>query len=576
MIDQDIRSDENIARANAAIERCWEELSATPYLALQDQNIAALPQIGPEMAASRTRCGEALLADLALIDTGSLPHNLALTVEVVRQRAQNWARDEEWYWVAFDPTGVGFYALFAPTSYAAGFLFGQINTVFRKFSFKSAADVQRYLSLATDYARLVGQITTRTQGQAERKIFMPRAQLAQSISLVRGVRDSIAATLAVSAERRTIEFGADFDSELNAAVEHIAGSFDALLHLIESETYAQEAPEQVGIGQYPGGAEIYTELVRLHTTLPLTPAEVHEIGLQRIATILQDMRALFDRVGHTGSAQDYMAAIALDPAWRAKGSDELSAFFRRYIDRIAPAIDNNFRIRAKADCDVAPLPEALCGSLTFGYYAPPDTTADKGLFFYNTVNLSNNALMNVAALCYHELVPGHHMHLSCQKENESLHPLRQNSFVNAYNEGWAEYAATLAGELGMYEQPEEQFGRYLMDAFLTCRLVVDTGMNALGWSLEDARTYMRESGFMPETEVQSESIRYSCDIPGQALAYKLGDTFIMEARERMRSALGDQFDIRDFHDAVLAPGGLPLPVLRHHLDVRTHELADAA
>ncbi|MDB5579303.1 MAG: hypothetical protein JWR80_4479, partial [Bradyrhizobium sp.] len=114
--------------------------------------------------------------------------------------------------------------------------------------------------------------------------------------------------------------------------------------------------------------------------------------------------------------------------------------------------------------------------------------------------------------------------------------------------------------------PEERFGRLMMDAFLTTRLVVDTGMNAFGWSLEKARDYMRSTSFMPETEIRSESIRYSCDLPGQSLAYKLGDTFLLRERERMKTALGDRFDIRDFHDAVLRPGALPLPLVGENVD----------
>ena len=150
--------------------------------------------------------------------------------------------------------------------------------------------------------------------------------------------------------------------------------------------------------------------------------------------------------------------------------------------------------------------------------------------------------------------------------------MRTHSFVNAYNEGWAEYAATCAGEIGMYERPEERYGRLVMDAFLTCRLVVDTGMNALGWPLERAREYMRAHSGMAETEVLSETLRYSCDLPGQALAYKLGDTQIMALRERMRGALGPKFDLKSFHSAVLGPGALPMTDLEWHVDWQIEQL----
>jgi uncharacterized protein (DUF885 family) len=156
-----------------------------------------------------------------------------------------------------------------------------------------------------------------------------------------------------------------------------------------------------------------------------------------------------------------------------------------------------------------------------------------------------------------------------QNESASLHPFHRFSFVNAFNEGWAEYAATLAGEIGMYEEPEERYGRMVMDAFLSCRLIVDTGMNALGWSLEQAREYMRHHSGMAEAEILSESLRYSCDLPAQALAYKLGDVEILDMRERMRSSLGQGFDLRDFHASVLGMGALPLPELRGHVERAT-------
>jgi uncharacterized protein (DUF885 family) len=169
-------------------------------------------------------------------------------------------------------------------------------------------------------------------------------------------------------------------------------------------------------------------------------------------------------------------------------------------------------------------------------------------------------------------MPGHHLQIGLQYENADLHPFRQYGLVTAYNEGWAEYAATLAGEIGMYEEPEERYGRLVKDGFLTSRLVVDTGMNALGWSLERARNYMRENSGRSESEICTESVRYSCDVPGQALAYKMGDSKIMELRRRMQQGLGSRFDLKVFHDAVLGPGAVPLPELEWHVDYEINRL----
>ncbi len=240
--------------------------------------------------------------------------------------------------------------------------------------------------------------------------------------------------------------------------------------------------------------------------------------------------------------------------------------FRKYMERLKPELADYFSFEPVKPYDAAPLPEALESTMTFGFYQEPMGEQKSGIYYYNGANLTRNMLANVAALNYHELVPGHHFHITTQRNNNALHPLSKNAFFNAFNEGWAEYAATLAGEMGCYEEPEERFGRLMMDAFLTCRLVVDTGMNVLGWSLEKARDYMREYSTMPEAEILTETVRYSCDIPGQSLAYKLGDTQILNLRKKMQDAQGDKFDIREFHNAVLTYPGLPLADLEYHID----------
>jgi uncharacterized protein (DUF885 family) len=207
--------------------------------------------------------------------------------------------------------------------------------------------------------------------------------------------------------------------------------------------------------------------------------------------------------------------------------------------------------------------------MTYGYFDPPQKDHAEGIYHFNAGNLTQKALFTLAALTYHEIMPGHHLQIALQYENSALHPFRRYGEVTAYTEGWAEYAATLAWEMGLYEQPEERYGRLVNDAFLTCRLVVDTGMNALGWSLEQARDYMRQNSGMSEAEILTESVRYSCDIPGQGLAYKLGDRHILELRERMRHVLGTGFDLKSFHNVVLGTGAIPLPILEWHVE---HEI----
>jgi len=573
-----MRMDDKTARSHAlslvGIQKVWDELAQSPFVQRDlGVPIDRLPDIGEAAVAARSSRAADALALLDRVDTTGFSRDMEMNHEVARSLAQRMSKEAERYWLAFDPLGVGFFALFAPTAYGGGFLLGNVAGMLAKHRFDTRADVDRYLGLIEDYARIIDQMRERTVGQAERGIRMPRAQLAQSIELVMRFRGSTQSLIPADGRLTTIDAKAAL-ATISARVESTAEpALARLFAVLEDAEYHVAAPEVVGIGQYPGGAALYHELVREHTTIEVTPEEVHADGLARLAKVREEMAALLSEIGFRGSPQEYLADIARNPAWRAQDEEAIGAVFRRYIARIEPHLDGVFRFRPQAAYDVAPLPAALAGSMTFGYYDAPGPQQPVGRYLYNSVNLAGGPLSSIASLNYHELAPGHHFHVASQRENEALHPIRANALFNAFNEGWAEYAATLAGELGMYETPEERFGRLVMDAFLTCRLVVDTGMNALGWSLEQARVYMRENAFMPETEINSESIRYSCDIPAQSLAYKLGETFLLDQREAMRAALGERFDIRDFHDVVLKPGALPFSLTARNIEATISALS---
>lgn len=557
-------TEQALTDATALLDDAWREFSSSPYIAGDVTGEPVVPDVGPEGAARRARTGRDIQRRLAALDTDLLPPDVRVTVAAAGSIADRWAREEDWYWLAFDPLGVGFYGMFGPTAYAGGFVLNSIHGTLQQFTVDESDQAQRYLSVVADYARLIRQLTERTVGQAERGIRMPAPQLATAGRLVEGLKGVAGQELRGVPERSSTpaDFAAEVDRLISTEVEP---AFDELLALLGSPEYADHAPTQVGISQYPGGAEVYAELVRLHTTLDLTVEEVHARGHARMTRIQGEMRDLVAGTGFTGSPTEYLAAMSDDPRWRATTPDEIAAHFQRYIDRLAPELSEHFGVQPRAAYGVAALPEAVSGSMTFGYYAAPEAERETGLYMFNAVNLAKTALPMIAALNYHELVPGHHFHIATQREDTDLHPLRRHSFINAFNEGWAEYAARFAGEIGMYREPEERFGRLIMEAFLTSRLVVDTGLNALGWSLEQAREYMNEFSFMSPVEVDSETLRYSCDLPGQALAYKLGDDFLYDLREELRGTLGETFTVSGFHDAVFRSAGLPLPLVAENV-----------
>lgn len=549
------------------VHDAWEEMRRSPFV---QQQLGVVPTRFPDVslteAERRSRVGRSLLERADAINPDTLPHDLALTLRLVRFRAQTWAQEAEWYWTVVDPLGIGFFGMFLPTAYCGGFLLNVIHGQLAAFRFADFGDCDRYLGLVADYARLIEQFAARTAGQAERGMRMPKVQVRQARALLTALKSGARAAVVVAPERLAAVTYGDFARELESRVAmRLELAFDRALTAL-SDDYFAAAPDAVGLGQYGGGRETYEELVKLHTTLDLTPEQVHARGLARMAEIETAMQAIRTGLGFYGDRAAFSAHLNADARWRATTVEGVAAVFQRYIDRLKPRLAEYFFVTPNAAYGIAPLPEALQSSMTFGYYDAARPGRSQGLYLFNSGNLTRQPLFNIGSLTYHELVPGHHLHVSTQQENPLLHPFRTYSLVNAYNEGWAEYAATLAGEIGMYEQPEERYGRLIMDAFLTCRLVVDTGMNVLSWSLERARDYMRAHSGMAEAEILTESVRYSCDIPGQSLAYKLGDTQILAMRERMRRALGSLFDIKEFHAAILGPGALPMTDLEWHVD----------
>jgi uncharacterized protein (DUF885 family) len=465
------------------------------------------------------------------------------------------------------------FSMFALTPYGGSGVLTGLPAALGRADLSSEAARARYLAGLHDLGDQLDAFAARTRGQAERKIFMPRAQAEAARQLLHRLSTDLPRGLSIDEARLAGEVA--FKREVESVVaRRVTGGLSRIADVLDA-AYLGQTREAVGLMHYPDGAEIYAALVRLHGNTDLSPAEVHELGLARMSAIRAGMAAARRDAGFEGDDRAYRAHLDADPAWRASTPQALSDVFERYIARLRPHMAGVFNLLPQADYGVRPLPEAMSAAMTFGYYDAPSPAKPRGEYVFNAQNLAKSNTSTLASLNFHELAPGHHLHLALQRENQGLPALRQWCMPTAYVEGWAEYAVTLAEELGMFEHPAERFGRYINEAFLASRLVVDTGLNALGWSLERARAYMAENSFFPETEINSETLRYSADIPGQALAYKLGDRAILDLREAMRRRLGARFDIRDFHDVVLGDGAMPIPVLAEAVEARTRALEAA-
>ncbi len=327
--------------------------------------------------------------------------------------------------------------------------------------------------------------------------------------------------------------------------------------LDDLETDAREGGDGTGIGQFPGGEACYAGLIRLHTGLDLTADEVHAIGLAEVARITERMRAALGITDEPG----YRRRLADDPAMYATSPADVERRFGRHIDRAMTELPRYFARLPAAPFRLKQLAASLSG-LTFGYYEPPGADG-VGYYHYNVADLPQRPMVQAASTIYHEGMPGHHMQVGRQVENTALHPIRRESSelrtfaLNGYMEGWAEYAAGFCDEIGLYADPLDRYGRLSSERFLAARLVVDTGLGVLGWTRERAADYLAASGFLSDLEVSSEVLRYALDDPGQALSYHLGHWHL----RRLRGAR----DPREFHEAVLAEGPLPLALLNQQL-----------
>lgn len=444
-----------------------------------------------------------------------------------------------------------------------------VQRVLGAFRFADAADAARYLALVGELPAWLDSIQGGLAERMRRGIRVPREEL----PLVRMVFSSyhVAARNSpfwVSETRLTSVPSVErsrFNVTLEAALDgNVRSAFGRLLAYLDGP-YTRGAPERVGQWQYPKGKEFYRYLVRLHTTVNVTPEEVHQAGLREVARINREMAAIRDSLGFRGTKAEFHEQLKRDRRFYATTPEEFGAKLMAYDARIRPRVGAYFGRMPRAQGDVRRLDPRLEGAMTYGYYQWPTPADSMGHYYYNGSKLDERSLLMAAPLVYHELIPGHHYQFSLAQENTSLPAYRRDLSFTAYNEGWGEYASQLAGEMGMYADPYERYGRLGMEMFLACRLVVDTGMNYYEWPRARAMQYMREHSLESATQIHTESLRYSVDLPGQALAYKMGALELLRLRERSRAALGARFDLKAFHEAVLESGALPLSVLKQKL-----------
>ncbi|HEX6257122.1 MAG TPA: DUF885 domain-containing protein [Euzebyales bacterium] len=322
---------------------------------------------------------------------------------------------------------------------------------------------------------------------------------------------------------------------------------------------------EVGLVHLPGGDELYRDAVAVHTTTATTPERYHELGLELIAALADEYRDLGGRVLGTTRLDEIFARLRDDPALRFVSADQIHATAAASLRRAQQAMPDWFGDVGTIACEVRPIPDVEAPESTIAYYQPPTLDGTRpGTYYVNTSDPTTRPRFEAEVLAFHESVPGHHTQIATALELD-LPTLRRVRYLTAYAEGWGLYVERLADEMGLYSGDLDRLGMLSFDSWRACRLVVDTGMHALGWSRDRAIAFMLDNSPLAANNVANEVDRY-IGWPGQALAYMAGRLRIVELRDHARRTLGPGFDIAAFHDAVLGCGPVPLRTLQSLVD----------
>lgn len=343
-------------------------------------------------------------------------------------------------------------------------------------------------------------------------------------------------------------------------------AFARLADFMEGD-YMQAATDTIGAEQLPGGLDYYRHGIKTYVTEDRNPADIHRLGLAEVKRIRAAMNALIKESGFDGSFEAFTEFLRTDPQFYAKTPQELlkeAAYIAKKTDYLLPEF---FGKLPRMPYGVVPVPDEIAPNYTTASYNSAAIGGIRGgAYWLNTYALDQRPLYELVALSLHEGVPGHHLQNALSQELENVPDFRRNLYLSAFGEGWGLYSERLGEEMGLYTTPYEHFGRLSYEMWRAARLVLDTGIHSQGWTRQQAQAFLSENTSLSDGNVRAEVDRY-ISWPGQALSYKMGEIKIRELRERAEKALGDKFDLRAFHDAILANGALPLGMLEGEMDL---------
>jgi uncharacterized protein (DUF885 family) len=550
-------------RLHALFDRVWEEqLKEYPTFATAVGRHEYNDRLGtatPADLARRNESAKKILAELDAIDRSKLSPMDQVNYDIFREQMVEAIRGYELhdYEITINADS-GFHTGFARLP--------------QDVPLVTVKDYENYIKRLRAWPRYVGEQIALMRSGIQRGMTVPRATLEGYDSTIAGhVVDDVTksvfwepflefpSTVPASEHDRLRKEGA------SAVLEGGIAGYREFLDFFRNEYYPK-ARTTLGASELPNGDEYYRQKIREYTTLDLSPEEIHKIGLAEVDRISKEMSEVMKSTGFEGDFAAFLNFLRTDPRFYAKTPEELlmhASYIAKQMDGKLPSL---FKTLPRTPYTVEPVPAELAPKYTTGrYVGAPFGSTQPGIYWVNTYKLESRPLYNLEALTLHEAVPGHHLQIALSQELGNLPNFRRFSYISAFGEGWGLYSEWLGLEAGFYKDPYSNFGRLTYEMWRACRLVVDTGLHAMGWTRQQAIDYMATRTALPLHEVTTEVDRY-ISWPGQALSYKLGELKIKELRRKAEKELGTNFNVREFHDVVLGSGAVPLKVLEANVN----------
>jgi len=450
--------------------------------------------------------------------------------------------------------------------------FVQLGSGTSAHPFKTVKDYEDFLSRADQFSINIDQVITNMKEGVKQGVTQPRILMEKLVPQIDAhiVDDVTLSDFYKPVQNMPEDFSAEDSARLTAAYADkisntIIPAYQRISNFLGDE-YIAAARETVGLYAQPNGEAWYAYMVRLRTTTDMSPEEIHQIGLNEVARIHKEMQGVMDEVGFDGTLQEFFEFVNTDDQFFYDDAEELIQGYRDMSGHIAELTKKLFDIMPKTGFEVRRVePFREASSSSGSYQAGTPDGSRPGIFYANAYDIKSRGKWAMESLFLHEAIPGHHFQIMLQRENESLPGFRRFGGFTAFSEGWGLYAESLGKELGVYTDPYQYFGALNAELWRSVRLVVDTGLHAKQWTRQDVLDYMMANAARPEAQAISEAERFMA-IPGQALAYKVGQLKIREIRSKAEAALGDKFNIRDFHTQVLKDGAMPLSMLEAKID----------